>query len=124
LAGDPNERPSRSRFTVRRLMIAVAIAGVFFGGVVELPRLWVLRRQYLGLAEKYGYWETRLNGVVELRQELTFYSMSQPRGPEPSPERLARMKARADYYSRQRAKYEHAARFPWLRVAPDPPAPD
>jgi hypothetical protein len=122
LAGDVTLRPAR--FTVRRMMVAVAILAFLFALIIEGPRLWVLRQHYLGLAEKYGYWETRINGAVGIRQEITYYSMSQPRGPEPSPARLAEMKAQADYYTRQRTKYEHAARYPWLHVAPDPPAPD
>jgi hypothetical protein len=113
----------REGFTVRKMMAAVAVVAVLCGGVVEGPRLWNRRQTYLGFAEKYGYWETRLNGVVALRQEITYYSIRLPRGPEPSAERLARMKAEAAYFGRLRAKYEHAARFPWLPVAPDPPRP-
>ena len=111
------------RFTVRRLMVAVAVVAILFGGMVELPRLWTLRQQHLGLAEKYRYWETRLDGAVGIRQEITYYSSRLPRGPEPSPARLARMKAEASYYAGLRAKYERAARHPWLPVAPDPAPP-
>ena len=124
LAGDPNERPARMRFTVRRMMIAVALVAILFAAAVELPKLWALRQQYLGLAEKYGYWEVRINGVIGIRQEITYYSTSQPRGPEPSPARLAEMKAQAAHYGRLRAKYEQAAHHPWLPVARDEPAPD
>jgi hypothetical protein len=116
-------RVPRERFTVRTLMVAVAVVAILFGGVIELPRLWSLRQQYLGFAEKYGYWETRLNGVVGIRQEITYYSLRQPRGSEPSPARLARMKAEASYYARLRAKYERAAHRPWVPVAPDPAPP-
>lgn len=123
MAGNATLRPARMRFTVRRMMIAVALVAVLMASAIELPRLWVLRRQYLGLAEKYGYWEIRLNGSVAIRQDLSYYSTSQPRGPEPSPARLAEMKDQAAYYARQRAKYEHAARYPWLTVAPDEPVP-
>jgi hypothetical protein len=104
-------------------MIAVAVMAVLFGGMAELPRLWALRQEYLGIAEKYGYWETRLNGAVGLRQEITYYSVRLPRGPEPSPGRLAKMKAEAFYYAGLRAKYERAGRLPWLPVAPDPAPP-
>jgi hypothetical protein len=31
---------------------------------------------------------------------------------------------RADYYARSARKYERAARYPWLPVPPDPPAPE
>jgi hypothetical protein len=102
-------------------MVAVAVVAILFGSMIELPRLWNLRQQYLAIAEKYGYWETRLNGAVGLRQEITYYSMSLPRGPEPSRARLARMRAEASHFGRLRAKYDRAARYPWLRVEPDPP---
>jgi hypothetical protein len=114
---------TRQRFTVRRMMAAVAVAAVLFGGVLEVPRLWNLRQQYIGFAEKYGYWETRVNGAVRIRQEITYYSTRLPRGPEPSPARLAMMKTEASYYSRLRAKYERAARYPWLATEPDPQPP-
>jgi hypothetical protein len=111
------------RMTTRRWMLAVAAVAALFGGATVLPRLWILRRQYLTTAERYGYWETRINGVVALRQEITYYALWQPRGPEPSPARLASMKARASYYGEMRAKYERAARYPWLPIATDPPPP-
>ena len=101
-------------------VVAVAVVAILFGAAIELPRLWSLRQQYLGVAEKYGYWETRLNGAVGIRQEITYYSLRQPRGSEPSPGRLARMKAEASHYAGLRAKYERAARRPWLPVAPHP----
>lgn len=113
----------RERFTVRRLMAAVAVVAVLFGGLIELPRLWVLRGHYLGLAEKYGYWEQRLNGAIGIRQEITYYSTRQPRGPEPSAARLEQMKAEAAYYAGLHAKYRRAALLPWATVAPDPPPP-
>src|SRR5262249_28254588 len=116
-------RQPSGRFTVRRLMVAVAVVAILFGGMVELPRLWTLRQEYLVLAEKYGYWETRLDGAVGIRQAITYYSARLPRGPEPSPDRLARMKAEASYYAGLRAKYERATRHPWLPVAPDPAPP-
>jgi hypothetical protein len=111
------------RIRVRTLMVAVAVVAVLFGGIIELPRLWSLRQQYLWLAEKYGYWEGRLDGAVRIRQEITYYSLRLPRGAEPSPARLARMKTEASYYAGLRAKYERAASFPWLHVAPDPAPP-
>lgn len=114
---------SLGRFTVRKMMGTVAVAAALFGGVVEIPRLWVLRHHYLGLAENYGYWATRIRGAAGIRQEITYYSIRLPRGPEPSPGRLARMEAEASYYAGLREKYERAARLPWVAVAPDPPPP-
>jgi hypothetical protein len=104
-------------------MVAVALAAFLLTGMFEVPRLWNLRQLYLGLAEKYGYWETRVNGAINIRQDITFYSIRLPRGPEPSPARLALMKAEASHYARMRAKYERAARYPWLAIEPDPQPP-
>ncbi len=111
------------RMTTRRWMAAIAALACLLGGAIEGPRLWIRRGEFLGLAEKYGYWEARYEWLLEVRQDLSHYATWQPRGPEPSPERLARMKELASYYSSMRAKYEHAARFPWLPVAPDPARP-
>jgi hypothetical protein len=36
----------------------------------------------------------------------------------------SRLKLCSDFHRALRLKYEHAARFPWLPVAPDPPSPD
>jgi hypothetical protein len=110
--------------TTRRLMAYIAVAAFLFGGMIELPRLWSLRQRYLGFAEKYAYWETRIRGAIAIRQEITYYSIRLPRGPEPSPARLARMEAEVAEYSRLREKYERAARYPWLPVAPDPSQPE
>jgi hypothetical protein len=35
-----------------------------------------------------------------------------------------RMTDRADYHASLARKYEHAARYPWLPVEPDPPEPE
>ena len=35
-----------------------------------------------------------------------------------------RMMDRADHHAAMAHKYEHAARYPWLPVEPDPPEPD
>ena len=35
-----------------------------------------------------------------------------------------RMMDRANHHAAMAHKYEHAARYPWLPVKPDPPEPD
>lgn len=112
------------RMTTRRWMIVIVALAALFWVAVEVPRLSTLRSLYLGVAEKYGYWETRFNGLIAIRQDLDYYAVWQPRGPEPSPARLARMKAMAAYYGMMRKKYERAARYPWLPIEPDPPPPE
>jgi hypothetical protein len=114
---------NRRRFTIKHMMVAVALVSILFGAAIEVPRLWTLRRQYLGFAQGYGYWETRYHGAANIRQEITYYSTSLPRGPEPSANRIQTLRDRAAHYGKLRAKYEHAARYPWLTVEPDTPLP-
>jgi hypothetical protein len=37
---------------------------------------------------------------------------------------VSRWRIKRDYYAALRIKYERAARYPWLPVAPDPPEPE
>src|SRR5829696_982457 len=43
------------------------------------------------------------------------------RDPSVGPRKLAAARRLEAYYGRLRAKYERAARYPWLPVPPDPP---
>jgi hypothetical protein len=104
-------------------MVAIAVLALFLWTAIEVPRLWILHERYSARAANFGYWQARYHANIQDRQEVTRYAVWQPRGPAPSPARLAQMKAMAAYYSSMRAKYEHAARFPWQPLAPDPPPP-
>lgn len=88
-------RTPRFRSTVRRMMLAVAVAGLICGGEV-------LRRRRAAFAERATM--LRWSEYVE---------------------RLgAHRPAVADHRDRLARKYERAARQPWLPVAPDPPEPE
>jgi hypothetical protein len=95
------------RFTVRRLMVAVAIVGLTLG-------FEVIRRRRVAFLEI-----ARLNDNTAsvLRSEL---SESDEPGPHGDPITMRRL---ADYCDAMRKKYELAARYPWLPVEPDPPEP-
>jgi hypothetical protein len=86
------------RFTVRWLMVAVAIVAVGFGLL-----LWMQRR-----AANFRDREAR-----HLQAWLTFlpYLASNP-------------PAKATYHWNLVGKYNHAARYPWLPVEPDTPEPE
>lgn len=43
---------------------------------------------------------------------------------EPEKPIIAAHYRRSDYYAALQAKYERAARYPWLPVEPDPPMPE
>jgi hypothetical protein len=90
-------RLARVRFTVRRLIVAVAIAGVVLGGAAWCTRMYRLSRYYLGRA---GYYEIRYD--------------ANPKNPS------ARVR---DWEYRMMMKYQRLAMFPWGAVEPDPPEP-
>jgi hypothetical protein len=98
----------RIRFTVRRLMLAVAVVAIIIAAVFWTQRLMVLRKVYLGKAAAYAYYE----GIAkqETHKRLGRDGSGYPFYPE--------------YFTAMRAKYEHAAQCPWLPIAPDPPAPE
>jgi hypothetical protein len=105
-------------------MVAVAAAAILFGGAVELPKLWILRQQYRAFAKMYGDQENMLMAMVNDREVRgPHYSLGLPRDPEPFLDPLAELKKEASYFAQLRAKYEHAARCPWIHVEPDPAPP-
>ena len=110
-------RMPRVRFTVRRLMVTVVIAA-FVALQFHAKSSQQKRQHFLGMAGDYsvkesaamafnpdspaarlGYWDTK-RGFRQVKHE------------------------NLDYYRRLRQKYEHAARYPWFLVAPDPPEPE
>jgi hypothetical protein len=85
----------RVRFTVRRMMVAVAVLAISMAAGL---RWFDLRSR----ARAYAFWAA-----------VSPVSFKGPKG-----ERLA------THYDLLRLKYEWAARYPWLPVAPDPPEPE
>lgn len=101
-------RLPRLRFPVRRMMVAVAIVGLAFG-------LWRRRESFL---EK-----SRQNtGAATLHP----CRLPPEAGTDEYPqwqEEEEMIRRRDDHLLRLAAKYERAARYPWLPVAPDQPEP-
>jgi hypothetical protein len=106
-------RLPRLQFTVRRLMLVVAIAGLVTGGGVWGYRMWELSGGYTGMAQQ------QWSDVHENLKELVGYGYG---GREP--DKLAELiAARAVYHSALAQKYERAARYPWFPIEPDLPEP-
>ncbi len=109
----------RFRFTVRRMMVAVAIAAFMLAGGELLRR----RNAYLEKAENFRHdivppsgWDMG-GGTLseeEFRKQLAAF---QAEG------EAIRRTPRSRHYQAMARKYERAARYPWLPVAPDPPEP-
>jgi hypothetical protein len=85
----------RPRFTVRRLMVAVAVAGLLIAGWIEGERR---RVRFLAIADDHSWGADSAIGVI-------------------SREKMA-------WHETMEGKYERAARYPWLPVPPDPPEPE
>jgi hypothetical protein len=127
------------KFTVRRLMVAVAIVAVAFGyqNAVRRRHLFefeaFLHRQEMEDCRGYLAGATALSTEGDGKRT---YRRAVPTGPDPfiadarsrgwGVELLERasLKRLEAYHAAMTAKYEHAARYPWLPVAPDPPEPE
>jgi hypothetical protein len=111
------------RMTMWRWMVAVAVViGPMIGGGVLLVRQ---RRDYfLTLAQSHHNEAaasmargTALKSRLASKSEMSAEVGQLYRDYE-------RMMDRANHHTAMAHKYEHAARYPWLLVEPDPPEPD
>ena len=92
----------RPRFTVRRLMIAVAVVAVLLEIGAEVGAVLKRRESHFGLEGGEHRFAECMSGPG--------LAGNHPR--------------QAAYYGRMAVKYEWAARYPFLPVWPDPPEPD
>ena len=117
---------ARVRFTVRRMMVAVAIAAIALGWTVILDRGiesdWggpseiEVRRQAFERQAAYREAE-RVSSVAYLWNR---YVYTNRRG-----HMMSDASVRAnDWHVALAEKYRAAARYPWLPVVPDPPEPE
>jgi hypothetical protein len=129
-------RLPRLRFTVRRLMLSVALAGLAMGGSGWGYRMWWLSGVHARTALFHKSWVGRyrtreaviLQAIGKIEKVVAEHSAAEP--VLVAPPHIARHREDAADYARKahyRAalvrKYERAARFPWLPVEPDPPEP-
>ena len=99
-------RLPRVKFTLRCLMIAVAVAAIVLGGCLVVPRN---RAQREWLA-KHHYFQA--DSVRKLAEPGT--------GEIKDPA----IRAKLRWHEAMSEKYGWTARYPWLPVGPDPPEPD
>ena len=114
-------RLARVRFTVRRLMIVVAVAAGLTAAWVGLARLRLLSSDYRAWAEQHAGIEEVLRRIVSSDGANTPVDVSP--GPGLRSRRFTAW-AVAEHEAALRRKYERAVRYPWLPVEPDPPAPE
>jgi hypothetical protein len=99
------------RFTIRRLMVGVAMAALLLGAIVGVENR---RQRFLAIANIH-----RANLIA----------WEEVGSSEASRERFdisgRKVSLEADRWHLQMAeKYDRAARYPWLPVRPDPPEPE
>jgi hypothetical protein len=110
----------RLRFTIRRLMLAVAIVGVLMGSLVEWNVLRHRASLYRKRAQDHADMETSLRFTAEGPGGTNRVDIS----PGPGiPSKPFPIQVVIDHEVRLRRKWEKAARYPWLTVEPDPPEP-
>jgi hypothetical protein len=113
-------RLPRVRFTVRRLMMVVAVAVALMAAWVGLARLRLLSADYRARAEQYAGIEETLGRIV------ASHGADAPVDISPGPGLRSRRftaQAVAEHEAALCRKYERAARYPWLPVPPDPLEP-
>ena len=99
------------RMTTRRLLVAVAVVALVFAGEATRRRWECLASAYRGKAGRCEH-----VALVALHSS----ALEVARGNDSEMRKLKRI---ADHHVALARKYQHAARCPWLPVAPDPPEP-
>jgi hypothetical protein len=99
-------RRPRVKFTVRGLMIAVAVTAIVLGGCLGFPRN---RAQREWLA---GFHQARAQSLMKNAEPGT----SEIKDPA--------IRAKLRWHEAMAEKYRWATHYPWLPVGPDPPEPD
>jgi len=92
------------RFQLRTLLILVMLAGIAVGGY----EIWRRSERYRARSVEA---ETQEHEWAKAASILRTKSVK------------AEVAGLRDYYAALKRKYQHAARHPWLPVAPDPPEP-
>jgi hypothetical protein len=109
----------RVRFTVRRMMVAVAIVAVATAMGVTLYRR---SQRFRGIAAAFVLKED-LATVVPSVSPDEVRETYRP-GASYWEVRVVAKPKNAAYYTQMRMKYERYSRYPWLLVTPDPPEPE
>jgi hypothetical protein len=115
-----NHVRSRARFTVRRLMVAVAVVGLLFG-LYDQARVLLLSNTYRRKAVYCDRMERRCREIDAMDPAVRTREAAEALD-DPFLDDPAWNKRMIPYFKALQKKYEDAASHPRLPVAPDPPA--
>jgi hypothetical protein len=119
-------RLPRVRFTIKRMLLAIAVLALLMFGV----RMAWLSTVYRRAAARHRNREAVLREIVRLmrdNEEKANEIFGRTLTPEEKAQQTSRNQsddAGIEYYSQMRRKYDRAAARPWLAVEPDPPWPE
>ena len=112
------------RFTLRRLLMVIALLAVLMAAGLEGARATRRAREYRQIAVAHAAFRDLSLGEADDYRYA--YLHRTPADNRAGPDLLrseANERAMARYYDALSAKYSRAARFPWMPVELDPPPP-
>ena len=109
------------RFTLRQLMITVAITAIMMGSSIWAVRMSQRARQFKRLAEGHAELEAayRINGRAMSEPAFEFYKTMDPKWAEG----FMAYRRTIEHHAQMQRKYNHATSYPWEFGSPDPPEP-
>ena len=120
-------RLTRVRFSVRRMMVAVAVVAALLTGGIQAMKMSQLTEVHRRKAAEYARYAESFRTNVPVFERLEIYWSERSDDPR-SPVKIkwcgvyARYNRRcSSYYERLKEKYEYLASHPWLAASPDPP---
>ena len=113
------------RFTLRRLLVVIALLAVLMAAGLEAARATRRAREYRQYAVAHAaFRDLSLGEAEQYRDAYNHGEWADDKEKTQLLQREAGERALARHYDTLAAKYRRAARFPWLPVEPDPPQPD
>ncbi len=110
----------RVRFTVRRMMVSVAIVAV----AIQAWQLSMWSLTYRWSAQQASSSEKEFRQAIAEGRDVYFGCFPDPpRQPPPTPARVAKLREWASYYTLLKRKYQFAATHPWISPVGRPPSP-
>jgi hypothetical protein len=109
----------RPRMTTRRWMLVVAVVGLLFWTGRLLASWRDLRLRSEHHAAELVTLDQYLIPALEFRRKMGYFP-----GCGLTQIALEDWCKEAEWHRQLKAKYDHAARYPWLPVEPDPPEPE
>jgi hypothetical protein len=118
----------RLRVRIWMVMVGVAVVAVVMGASIATMRLNESSFSKGVRADAYRMFAAEFRRAVTEGREVSFgccFSCEvDPVNTPPSPARIAEMRRSAERFEFLARKFDRAARYPWLTVAPDPPKPE